>query len=140
MPVEIIFFVNFAEILYIFTEQGIVMKRPYDYIRLDKAGYPFNHKYPPTNNSNVGFFHGYSNNAEDTFFYDFAVQRYDLRFSYEGNEYYFLSCEEYAAQCDETFTNEFCRYIDGNDVLERFTIEGIPLLNLIQYITDVEAI
>lgn len=116
------------------------MKKPYDYIHLDLAGYPFNYKYPPSENHNGGIYHGYRNNTEETFFYDFAVQRYDLRFTYEGNVYYFLSAEEYAAQCDETFSTEFCRFVDGNDVLEHFTINGTRLLDLIPYIKDVEAI
>lgn len=115
-------------------------RKPYDYIRHDLAGYPFNYKYPPTENVNSGIYHGYRNNTEETFFYDFAVQRYDLRFSFNGKEYYFLSSEDYAAQCDETFTNEIFRYVDGNDVLERFTIDGKRLLDLIPNITDVEAI
>lgn len=114
-------------------------KTPYDYIRYDFAGYPFNYKYPPTENVNGGIYHGYRNNTEETFFYDFAVQRYDLRFSYNGKEYYFLSTDSYAVQCDETFTNEFCRYIDGNDVIERFTMDGVRLLDLISEIQDIES-
>lgn len=115
-------------------------KKPYDYIRCDLAGYPFNSKYPPTENCKSGIFHGYRNNIEETFFYDFAVQQYDLRFCYEGKEYYFLCEEGYAAQCDSTFSNEICRYVDGNDVLEQFTINGVRLLDLIPQITDVEAV
>lgn len=115
-------------------------KKPYDYIRNDLAGYPYNYKYPPVENCKNGIYHGYRNNTEETFFYDFAVQRYDLRFCYEGKEYYFLSCEDYAAQCDSTYTHELCKYVDGNDVLERFSINGVRLLDLIQQITDVEAI
>lgn len=115
------------------------MKTPYDYILRDFAGYPFNSKYPPSEYKE-GLFHGYRNNPEETFFYDFAVQKYDLRFSYEGQEYFFLSGDDYVAQCDETFCNEICRYFDGNDMLERFTINGVPLLELIPNITDVEAI
>ena len=112
---------------------------PYAYIKKDSLGFPFNSIYPPTGNSEGGLYHGYRNNTEETFFYDFAVQRYDLRFSYNGKEYYFLSTDSYAAQCDETFTNEICRCIDGNDVLERFTIDGIRLLDLIDKIQDVES-
>ena len=63
-----------------------------------------------------------------------------MRFVYEGNEYYFLSTDNYVAQCDEKFTNELQRYVDGNDVLERFTIKGVRLLDLIPFLTDVEAI
>lgn len=94
---------------------------------------------PPDYETNGSVFHGYRNNTEETFFYDFAVQRYDLRFSYNGKEYYFLSTDSYAAQCDDTFLNEICRYIDGNDVLEQFSIDGIRLLDLINEIQDVQS-
>lgn len=114
-------------------------KEPFDYIRYDLAGYPFNYKYPPKKDCNGGMYHGYRNDIEETFFYDFAVQRYDLRFSYNGKVYYFLCSESYVAQCDETFTKEFERYRDGNDMLERFTIDGVRLLDLISEIQDVEA-
>ena len=105
---------------------------PYAYIKKDSLGFPFNSIYPPTGNSEGGLYHGYRNNTEETFFYDFAVQRYDLRFVYEGNEYYFLSTDNYVAQCDEKFTNELQRYVDGNDVLERFTIKGVRLLTWVR--------
>ena len=63
----------------------------YEYRKKDLAGYPFNAKYPPNYEKNGGLYHGYKNNSEETFYYDFAVQRYDLRFSYNGKKYYFLS-------------------------------------------------
>ena len=69
-------------------------------------GYPFNSKYPPNYDKNGGLYHGYRNSTEETFLYDFAVQRYDLRFSYKGKTYHFLSCEDHAALCDETFSKE----------------------------------
>ena len=75
---------------------------------------------------------------EETFFYDFAVQRYDLRFSYKGVDYYFLSEQDYAAQCEEHFTNEIRRFKDGNAVLEEFEIDGKKLIELIPLIEDCE--
>jgi hypothetical protein len=53
-------------------------------------------------------------------------------------EYYFLSEQEYAAQCDEHFTNEIRRFKDGNDVLENFEIDGKKLIELIPLIEDCE--
>jgi len=110
----------------------------YDYIKDDLAGYPFNAKYPPNYEKNGGLYHGYKNNSEETFYYDFAVQRYDLRFSYNGKEYYFLSEQDYAAQCDEHFTNEFRRFKDGNAVIEEFEIDGKKLIEVIPWIEDCE--
>jgi YHS domain-containing protein len=112
----------------------------YEYIHTDLAGYPFNSKYPPNTEKYGSLYHGYRNSAEETFFYDFAVQRYDLRFSYQGKNYYFLSDEDAAALCDETFRHPLQLFKDGNDVLERFCINGVRLLDLIPQIKDVEAI
>jgi hypothetical protein len=113
----------------------------YEYIKDDLAGYPFNSKYPPNYDKNGGKYHGYRNNSEETFLYDFAVMQYDLRFSYKGESYYFLSeLNKYAAQCDETFCHELQRYKDGNDVLEHFCIDGVRLLDLIDKIVDAEPI
>lgn len=112
----------------------------YEYRKKDLAGYPYNAKYPPNYERNGGLYHGYKNNSEETFYYDFAVQRYDLRFSYDGKEYYFLSEQNYAAQCDEHFTNEIRRFKDGNAVLEEFEIDGKRLIDLIPFIEDCEPI
>ncbi len=111
---------------------------PYDYIKDNLAGYPLNSKYPPNYEQNGGLYHGYKNNSEETFFYDFAVQRYDLRFSYKGVDYYFLSEQDYAAQCDEHFANKIRRFRDGNAVLEEFKIGGKRLIELIPLIEDCE--
>ena len=110
----------------------------FEYIKDDLAGYPFNSKYPPNYEKNGGLYHGYRNSSEETFFYDFAVLRYDLRFTYKGKSYYFLSCEDYVAQCDETFCKETQRFKDGNDALENFMIDGVRLIDLISLIVDCE--
>jgi hypothetical protein len=110
----------------------------YEYVKDDLMGYPFNSKYPPNYDKNGGLYHGYRNSTEETFLYDFAVQRYDLRFSYKGKTYHFLSCEDHAALCDDTFSKEITRFKDGNDVLENFLIEGSRLFDLISVIEDAE--
>lgn len=112
----------------------------YDYIQTDLAGYPFNSKYPPDYDKNGGWYHGYRNDTEETLLYDFAVQRYDLRFTYKGIAYHFLSCENYAALCDEFFCNEKQRFVDGNDVLENFLIDGNNILSIIDQLEEVEAV
>lgn len=110
----------------------------FDYIKQDLAGYPFNSKYPPNSDINGSLYHGYRNSAEETFFYDFAVQRYNLRFTYNGQSYYFLCTQNYAAQCDETFCQEIRRFEDCNSVLEHFLIDGKRLIDLISQIEDCE--
>jgi hypothetical protein len=112
----------------------------YEYVKNDLAGYPFNSKYPPNYERNGGLYHGYSNNSEETFLYDFAVQRYDLRFSVNGKNYCFLSSEDHVALCDESFKSELQRFKDGNDAIENFYIDGTRLLDMVSRIEDVEVL
>lgn len=48
------------------------------------ADYPFNAKFPPKNRRNGDLYHGYDTTAEECLFYDFAVQGYDLKISYNN--------------------------------------------------------
>ena len=111
----------------------------YEYIKDDLLGYPFNSKYPPNYDRFGHTYHGYRNGVEEVFFYEFAVQRYDLYFAYNGKEYYFVSETEYTAQCAQPFNNIIKMFKDGNDVLEKFEIDGMKLIDLIPLIKDCEA-
>lgn len=71
-------------------------------------------------------------------FYDFAVQFYDVSFKYNGKSYYLLTDEDHVAVCDERFTEEYETFSNANELIERFTIDGKPLLVLIDQLEDVE--
>lgn len=49
---------------------------------MELENYPSNKKFPPNTNLYGYAYHGYKNEVYETFFYDFAVQGYDLQFSY----------------------------------------------------------
>lgn len=110
-----------------------------DYVKTDFMGYPYNGKYPP-GGEKKGLYHGYGNATEETLFYDFAVQGYDLTFIYKGQHYYFLSTPDYVALCDEHYTKEYERFADGNAALEQFKIDGKALIELIDELEEVEPI
>ncbi len=78
------------------------------------------------------------NNAEDVLFYDFAVQFYDVSFKYNGKSYYLLTDEDHVAVSDEHFTKEYETFSNANELIERFRIDGKPLLTLIDQLEDVE--
>lgn len=111
-----------------------------DYVKKDLAGYWYNSKYPPNYEVNGSLYHGYKDSVEETLFYDFAVQRYDLRFTYKGKLYHFLSDSKHVAYCDEHYTVEYQVFPDGNAALEQFEIEGKPLIDLIDQLEDVESV
>jgi len=101
--------------------------------------YPFNQKYPPDTDKYGTEYHGYKNDAHETFFYNFAVQGYDLAFRYKGKMYYALSEPDHVAVCDDHFTQEYQTFKDGNDLLENWRINGHRLIDIIDECEDVEA-
>ncbi len=106
----------------------------------DLNGYPMNAKHPPLTNTCGARHHGYRTVDYETIFYDFAVQRYDLRFKYKGKTYCVLSEEEYVALCDNHFTEEYEVYPNANAFIENFKIDGRPLIELIDELEDVEPV
>ena len=111
-----------------------------DIVGIDLVGFPFNKKYPPDFKRYGSKYHGYKNDVHETFFYDFAVQGYDLRFRYNGKMYYALTESDNVAVCDEHFTNEYQVFKNGNDLIENWIIEGRKLLDIIDECEDVESI
>ena len=110
-----------------------------DYVKKDLAGYWFNAKYMPDYSRNGGLYNGYKNSVEEILFFDFAVQGYDLGFTYKGKRYYFLSESDYVALSDEHFTEEYQRFEDGNSTLEQFRIDGKSIIELIDQLEEVES-
>ena len=115
-------------------------KPEYPYIAYDLYGYPYNAKYPPENNDTTADEHGYKTDAQDTFFHFFAVWGYDVSFKYKGKPYYLLYEWDHAAVCDEHFTKEYQVYSDPNTLMEKFTIDGRPLIELIDELEEVEPV
>ena len=113
------------------------MKDP-DYIALDLCGYRFNRKYPPNKERYGDSYGGYKNNAEEVLFYDFAVQFYDISFKYNGRSYYLLTDDDHVAVCDSNFTEEYETFKDAVELIEKYRIDGKSLLELIDFLEEVE--
>ena len=113
------------------------MKDP-DYIALDLCGYHFNRKYPPNKERYGDSYGGYKNNAEEVLFYDFAVQFYDVSFKFNGRSYYLLTDDDHVAVCDSNFTEEYETFKDAVELIEKYCIDGKSLLELIDFLEDVE--
>ncbi len=104
----------------------------------DLNGFPINRKYPPQDLSRRGLYEGYTSANRLTLFYDFAVQDYDLRFSYKGVWYYVVVCMGYVALCDSKFNEEYARFANANTFLETFKIDGVALIDLVDELENVE--
>lgn len=104
----------------------------------DLAGYLVNLVFPPDYKRNGSLLHGYRTDTEETLFYDFAVQGYDLQFKYDGRMYHFLTDDDGVWLSDEHFTAKLRRFESGNDVLKHFILNGKPLLNRIGELEECE--
>ncbi len=106
----------------------------------DLSGFPMNAKYPPDIERYGSTYDGYPNVNSEIIFYEFAVQGYDLRFSYKGKNYYAVSSEDHVALCDDHFTEEYEVFPHANAFIENFKIDGRPLIDLIDELEDVEQV
>ncbi len=57
-----------------------------DYILEDSNYYQYNSEFKPDYAKNGDKYHGYRTNNQEAIFYYFAVQGYDLTFSYNGGK------------------------------------------------------
>ena len=109
-----------------------------DYIMEDSEGYQYNSEFKPDFVKNGDKYNGYKTNNQEALFYYFAVQGYDLTFSYKGVKYYFFSTQEYVARTDENFSVVLEMFPDANDMIKTFQIDGTPLLDLIDFLEGVD--
>lgn len=116
------------------------MSQEFYYIGHDLWGYRYNNEFPPNTTLYGNDYYGYKNAASQVLFYDFAVQMYDVRFKYHGNMYFLMYTPEYAALCDEKFTNEIEIFATPNDLIKNLVIEGRKLLEIIDEIEEVEPV
>ncbi len=130
----------FGEIIRDFSNEDHEMPKETDVIGFDLLGYPFNKKYPADFKSYGSKNGGYSSPFRSTLFYDFAVLRYDLEFSYHGKRYYCLSERDYVALCDCNFREEFKRFDNANVFIETFEVEGRKLIDVIDDLDYAEPI
>ena len=116
------------------------MSKEFYYIGHDLWGYRYNNEFPPNTTLYGNDYYGYKNAASQVLFYDFAVQMYDVRFKYHGNMYFLMYTPEYAALCDEKFTNEIEIFATPNDLIKNLEIEGRKLLEIIDEIEEIEPV
>lgn len=107
-------------------------------IARDLMGNPYNAKYPPNYDLYGHTYDGYKSWNQSAFFLSFVVEYYDLEFSYKGKTYYIGFDEGKACFFRTPFDDPYLNYPSGNELLEQFTIEGTPLINLIDELEDVD--
>ena len=109
-----------------------------NFIGKDLFGYPFNRKYPPDTKRFGTHYSGYRTAQQETFFYDFAVQNYDVRFKYKGQNYYIVNWEDVCARTDETLKIIYERFSNPLELIEQLTIDGVKLIDFMNEIEEVE--
>ena len=107
----------------------------------DLLGNPYNSKYPPMPEKFGSNYCGYQNWNREVFFYEFAVQGYDVTFVYNGNKYFLMADAEYFCTCDDmrfTPSESSLFFANGNELIEQLEIEGQKLINIIDTLEEVE--
>lgn len=107
----------------------------------DFLGYPYNVKYPPELAKYGDQYLGYKSWNREVFFYEFAVQGYDVQFEYHGIVYHLMADSDYYCTCpNHCFTPDADSqyFANGNDLIEHLLIEGKPLIIIIDELTNVE--
>lgn len=110
-----------------------------DYVGYDLFGFPFNRKYPPNKNKYGEDFYGYPTKGEGVLLYDFCIMGYDVKFSYNGDTYYFLNDGE-GVVSDSHFTVRREVFESPMALVENFKINGKTLLELAPEIEDIEPV
>ena len=113
-------------------------KNRYEYIRQDSLGRWINTEFPPDSFSQYPNNSGYRNANSEMLFYEYAVQYYDLRISYQGSEY-FAYVDDDGAYITDTKDNLISNtYPTANDLIKVFVFpDGTPLLDCV---TDAKTI
>lgn len=109
-----------------------------NYILEDSCGNLYNSEFMPNSLKNGSKYGGYSSDAEQAFYYYFAVFGYDIEFDYEGKRYRLLNEPDRVIRCDYATNKELEVFVDGNDALKRCLINGIPLLKLINNVGNID--
>lgn len=109
-----------------------------DYVGRDLMGYPYNRKYPPDIKKYGSQYSGYRTFQQETFFYDYAILCYDVRFTYKGTDYFIIIRKGYCARTDSTLRIEYEKFPNANALIEQLTIDGVKLIDFMNQIEEVE--
>lgn len=115
------------------SEEGVLVK--------DLLGYYYNGKYPPMISKYGDQYLGYPNWNQEVFFYEFAVQGYDVTFVYHGVKYFLMADSEYYCTCEDMhfMPSDKSQYFpNGNALIEQLEIEGHKLIEIIDELEEVE--
>lgn len=106
-------------------------------------GFPYNIKYPPMPEKYGTHYEGYANWNREVFFYEFAVQGYDVIFSYNGKKHYLMADSEYYCTCEDDHfmpSDKSIHFKNGNELIEQLGIDGHKLIDIIDELIDVEMV
>lgn len=110
------------------------------FVGRDVFGYPYNKKYPPDYQKYGSQFSGYATPNQEFFFYDYAVLRYDGRFTYKGTDYFIVNWGDCFALTDRKMEVMYQTFPDAIALIENLEIDGRKLLDFMEEIEDVEAL
>lgn len=104
----------------------------------DLFGYPYNKKYPADIKKYGNDYDGYPTPNRETFFFDFAVECYSVRFSYHGKSYAIQTSTDGPIQLDPYTYDILRKFPDNNALIEQMEIDGHKLIDIIDEVEDCE--
>lgn len=116
----------------------MITDKDYPYVGIDAYGHRYNTYYPPDKKKYGEKYGGYRNNARQVLLYDFAIQKYDVSFFYDGKKYHLLYDSDHAALCDERYTKEYAVFSSPIDLIENLRIDGHKLIDIIDELRDAD--
>ena len=105
----------------------------------DANGNPINGKYPPNRELYGDGFSGYKNRTDEILFYKYLVLKKDVSFTYNGVKYYLYSHNTSAIAYNANTKKIIEEYENEFELIEKFSIDNKPFIELIDEIYDVEA-
>jgi len=107
----------------------------------DLMGNPYNIKYPPMIAKYGDKYLGYPTWNQEVFFFEHAVQGYDVTFMYHGVKYFLMADPEYHCTCEDmhfTPSDKSQYFANGNELIEQLEIEGHKLIEIMDELEEVE--
>ena len=104
----------------------------------DANGNPINGKYPPNRELYGDGFSGYKNRTDEILFYKYLVLKKDVSFTYNGVKYYLYSHNTSAIAYNANTKKIIEEYENEFELIEKFSIDNKPFIELIDEIYDVE--
>lgn len=105
-------------------------------MKQDKYGNWINEEFPPKGDTRKRY-DGYDTWNEDMLFKVFAIDKYDMWFSYKGKKYFFNNDLD-VSWVSEDWNEEYETWPSPNDFIRNFKLDGKPLYEMVNKLDEID--